>query len=96
MIVVEGTIRVADPATARPHMQAMIEASRAESGCIDYAYAVDLIDPTLVRVSERWADRAALKRHAASAHLKKWRAAWTEIGVTDRSLRMYEAEPEDL
>ena len=96
MIVVEGTIRVADFESARPHMEAMIGASRAESGCIDYAYAVDLVDPTLIRVSERWEDRDALKRHLESQHIAEWRACWAEVGITDRSLRMYEAEPEDF
>jgi quinol monooxygenase YgiN len=94
MIVIEGTIRVADITRARPHVEAMIAASRAELGCIDYAYAIDVLDPGLVRVSERWESRAALAAHAASAHLQAWRAAWREIGVSDRSLRLYEAEPE--
>lgn len=96
MIVIEGSIRVADIERARPHMLAMIAASRAEAGCIDYAYAVDLADPTLVRISERWETRAALAAHAASAHIKAWRAAWSEIGVSERSLRLYEAAPEPI
>ena len=53
MLVIEGTIRVRDVETARPVMAAMIAASRAEPGCIDYSYAVDILDPHLIRVSER-------------------------------------------
>ena len=94
MIVVEGTIRVCGLEKARPRMHAMIQASRNESGCIDYSYAVDLIDPSIIRVNERWTDRSALKRHLETEHIATWRASWDEIGVTDRSLRMYEAEPE--
>ena len=94
MIVVEGTIRVRDLEAARPHMCAMIAASRAEDGCIDYAYAVDLLDPHLIRVSERWESRAALERHVASDHIAAWRACWPVVGITDRSLRLYNAEPE--
>ncbi len=96
MIVIEGTIRVGDISRARPHMEAMIAASRAEPGCVDYAYAIDLLEPGLIRVSERWASRAHLSAHAASAHMKAWRAAWPEIGVSDRSLRLYEAEAEAI
>ncbi len=96
MIVIEGTIRVADIALARPHMNAMISASRTEPGCIDYAYAIDLIDPTLVRVSERWQSRQALAAHFESEHIKAWRAACSDIGVSDRSLRLYEAEAETI
>ncbi len=96
MIVIEGSIRTADIARARPLMLAMIAASRGEPGCIDYAYAVDLLDPNLIRVSERWASRAHLAAHAASPHIKAWRAAWPEIGVSERNLRLYEAEPESI
>ena len=94
MIIIEGTIRVRDMAAARPHMIAMIKASRAEEGCIDYAYAIDLVEPTLVRVSERWESRAMLEAHLRSEHLMRWRACWDEVGISDRSLRKYEAEPE--
>lgn len=94
MIVIEGSIRVADLARARPAMAEMIEASRAEPGCIDYSYAVDLLDAGLVRVCERWESRAALAAHLASAHIGRWRALWPEIGVSDRLLRLYDASPE--
>lgn len=94
MIIVEGSIRIRDLPRARPDMEAMIRASRAEAGCIDYGYAIDLLDPGLVRVNERWESREALAAHLASGHLKAWRALWPEIGVSDRDLRMYDAEPE--
>jgi quinol monooxygenase YgiN len=75
-------------------MEEMIRASRSEAGCIDYAYAIDLLDPGLVRVSERWESREALAAHVASDHIRRWRALWPEIGVSDRQLRMYDASPE--
>ena len=96
MLVIEGTIRVPDLESAKPVMARMIAASRLESGCIDYAYAVDLIDPTLVRVSERWADRASLSAHGQSTHLAEWRSHWPRLGIGERTLRMYEAEPESI
>jgi quinol monooxygenase YgiN len=77
-------------------MGAMVLATRAEPGCIDFAYAFDLLDPHLVRVSERWESRAALAQHQTSAHIGVWRAQGPSLGVTDRSLRLYEATPEPL
>lgn len=96
IIVIEGTIRVRDPEAARPAMTAMIAASRAEAGCIDYAYAIDLLDPTLIRVHERWASRAALASHGQTPHLAEWRAHWPRLGISERSLRLYESEPETI
>jgi len=97
VLVVAGTVRL--PADnldqARPVMAAMIQASRAEDGCLDYAYAEDVLEPGLIRVLERWRDQPALDRHLASEHIKTWRAAWSELGLHDRSLVVYEAgEPQ--
>ena len=75
-------------------MEAMICASRAEAGCLDYAYAIDLLEPGLIRVLERWASREALAAHLSSAHIRTWRALWPEIDVSDRQLRMYDGAPE--
>lgn len=84
MIVVEGTIRVAHLGIARPHMKTMIEKSRAEEGCVAYAYAVDVLDPTLVHISERWENRDVLDAHVNSRHLAEWRSCWAEAGITDK------------
>ncbi|MCA9658163.1 MAG: antibiotic biosynthesis monooxygenase [Myxococcales bacterium] len=96
MIVIEGTIRVPDMERARPHMETVITATRAEDGCIHYAFAIDLFDPNLIHISERWSSREALSRHAKSDHIATWRAAGPGLGISDRSLRLYEAEPEPI
>lgn len=92
MIIVTGTVRV-DPArreAARDIMERMIIASRAEDGCIEYAYSVDVLDPGLIRVHEIWRDRAALQAHFKTPHLQEWRAAWPTFGITDRKLQLVE------
>ena len=47
MLLVTGTFRLpADRLVgAREAMQAMVSASRAEAGCLRYAYDQDLFDP---------------------------------------------------
>lgn len=96
MIVIEGTFRL--PAgkvvPARPAMEVMILASRTEAGCLDYSYSLDLIDPGLVHVTERWESRDALTAHFATPHMAAWRAQFADLGISDRSLRLYEATPE--
>jgi quinol monooxygenase YgiN len=94
MIVVEGTIRVPDLGAALPSMIVMLTASRAEPGCISYSYAIDILDPTLVHVVERWESREALKAHLTSEHIRDWRAGWLKLRIGERDLRMYEAEAE--
>ncbi|MEZ5998534.1 MAG: putative quinol monooxygenase [Hyphomonas sp.] len=98
MIVIEGSVRIPEDKVeaARAVMIRMIEASRGEAGCIDYAYSFDVMEPGLIRVTERWQSREALAAHFRMPHMAEWRALWPEFGITDRSLRLYEAEPEPI
>ena len=99
MLCIMGTIRLPAErmAAARAPMAAMINATRAEAGCLEYAFAEDVLEPGLIRVSERWTDQAALDAHAASAHMQVWRAALREIGVLGRDLALYDlANPRPL
>jgi len=93
MLIVAGTVCL--PAEnldrARPVMAAMAAATRAEDGCLEYAYSEDVFEPGLIRIFERWRDGAALERHLQAAHLKVWRAAWPGLGLHDRKLFAYEA-----
>ena len=92
MLIITGTIRI-DPDrldAARPVMAQMIEASRAEAGCLDYAYAQDIGDPGLIRVFERWQDQAALDRHFTTDHIAQWLSQWPELGITDRQLTVHD------
>ena len=61
-LLVAGTIRVPlqNLVDFRPHMLAMLTATRAEDGCLDYTYAEDVAEPGLIRVFEVWRDQAAL------------------------------------
>jgi quinol monooxygenase YgiN len=94
MLIILGTVRLPPQniGPARAAMEAMIAASRAEDGCFDYAYSVDLLDPGLVRVTEVWRDREALDAHFASDHLQAWRAAWPALEISDRQLSLYRAD----
>ncbi|MDR3514759.1 MAG: putative quinol monooxygenase [Azospirillaceae bacterium] len=99
MLLIIGTIRLPEGRldSARPIMASMIEATRAEAGCLDYSYAEDILDPGLIHIAERWTDRAALDAHLLSAHMAKWRASGPSLGIADRNLSLYEAgEPQPL
>jgi len=93
MILIIGTIRL--PAenldAARAPMRAMAKASRAEPGCLTYAYSEDVLDPGLIRINEIWASRDALKAHFTLPHMAAWRASWPALGIGERNLQLYEA-----
>ncbi len=98
MIIVEGSARIPEDAWDKTQaaMTAMITASRQEAGCIEYAYSRDLLDPNLLRIIERWTDKAALVSHFAEPHMAAFRQALGEVGPQDLQVRMYDAEPEPM
>lgn len=81
MIMVNGTVRfgAGEIERLKGAMARNIEATRAEDGCQHYAYAVDISDPDLLHVSERWSDDSAIERHMASPHMG---AFMVEVGAS--------------
>lgn len=92
MLLIIGTVRLPPEklTEARPVMERMIIASRAEAGCLEYSYAEDVLIAGRIHVKEIWRDRASLDAHFASGHIKAWRTTWPELGITDRNLLVYE------
>ena len=91
MIVLIGHFRL--PAekvrAAREPIARIVAASRAEAGCVKYAYAEDPDDAGLFHVSEVWMDKAALDAHFAGAPMKQWQAERQELGMLDREITAY-------
>ncbi|MES2894877.1 MAG: putative quinol monooxygenase [Pseudomonadota bacterium] len=95
-VIIAGTVRIPPENLERfrPHMLAMLTASRAEDGCLEYSYAQDVAEPGLVRVYEVWRDQACLDAHFQTPHMATWRSHWPEFGVADRRLVLYETASE--
>ena len=94
MIVVNARVE-ADPDTIRaltPAIAAMEQASRAEAGCEDYTFSVELNDPGVVRITERWADMAALAAHFATPHMVTFGAAMQAHPPRGIEARCYEVK----
>lgn len=67
MVIVIGTFRV-EPVERDAFLAervALTAHSRAEDGCITYAFTADVVDPSVVILTERWRDRATLDVHLA-------------------------------
>ena len=95
-IIVGGTVRIPpqNMAAMQPHMAAMLAATRKEDGCIVYSFAEDVLEPGLLRIFEVWRDGEALTAHTKTEHMKVWRAAGAEFGVSDRNISLYEGATE--
>jgi quinol monooxygenase YgiN len=93
MIIVNGTVRfgAGEIERLKGAMARNVEATRAEQGCEHYSYAVDLVEPDLLHVSERWSDEAAIERHMASPHMGAFMAQVRASNVEAMSIKAYEA-----
>lgn len=92
MIVLAGTIRIAPGKrdAAIPHIRAIVAASRAEPGCIDYSFSFDVNDDHLIHIFECFRDAQAREAHRHMPHMATWRAAWPDAGIGDRKMREYD------
>lgn len=84
MLIVLAKAKVAEGALeqAKDAIAAMVAASNAEEGCIAYAFAQDLGDPTLLHIVEKWQDEAALAAHFATPHMAAFGAAIADLEVS--------------
>ncbi|MBN90744.1 MAG: antibiotic biosynthesis monooxygenase [Erythrobacteraceae bacterium] len=94
MIQINGTIRLGrsiDAATRKAIVE-MVRASRAEDGCIDYAFASDLADPDTLILFERWRDQAALDAHGKSDHMATFQEFMGANPPEASDLRIYDTD----
>lgn len=94
MIIVLGSFRLPLESfeAALPMMAKVIAATRAEDGCILYAYSRDMVDAGLVRVAEKWRDCAALDAHFQTDHMKVWAQERARLGLSERDIRVFESD----
>lgn len=86
-----GSPRAGEMERLREAALEMVRLTREEVGCIEYGFSVDLIDPDLMRVVERWVDQAALDGHFASRHMAAFNQALSSAKVMGASVRAHEA-----
>lgn len=96
MIVVQGYARIHpdDMPKARAIAAWMVTETRREDGCIDYAFAEDLLEPGLIRVSELYRDEAALAAHFASPLMARFNAEFGALRVLGGKVVAYTAAGE--
>lgn len=94
MIIIQGHARFA-PGTAANHldaMRAMVEATRAEEGCLLYAFAFDAIDPDVMHITERWTDADCLAAHGKSPHMREFGKAIAAAAPLELTFDRYQTE----
>ena len=92
MVIVIGTFQL-DPANRDAFIAgrvALMARSRAEHGCITYAFTADPIDDGVVILTERWASRASLDAHLEG--LRTDPPSAPAIAMISRAIDIYVAD----
>ena len=94
MIVVNAVIESTpeDIAALREAIGKMETASRAESGCLDYTFSVEVSNPASIRITEKWESVEILKAHFATPHMAEFQAAMGGHPPKSMQVTFYEAE----
>jgi quinol monooxygenase YgiN len=96
VIVVQVEVMV-EPGSAdkvRDAVKTMETATRKEAGCLKYAFAVDVSDPGMIRVIERWESLDAIKTHLASPHMAEFNTAVGALQPKGLDIKAYEVARE--
>ena len=96
MIIVSGKAKVKPGALdkVRDVMEATINATRKEAGCIDYSYGQDVLDPDTIVILEYWESPDALKAHFTQPHIAEWLKALGEAGIVSQDIKAYDIASE--
>jgi quinol monooxygenase YgiN len=96
MVIVMGTCKMAAGEIDRliEPMRAQIEATRAETGCLHYAFSRDVLDPDLLQIGERWESNEAIEAHFQSLHMATFNAVLKGASVLSISVKAYDESGE--
>jgi quinol monooxygenase YgiN len=78
----------------REELNAMIEPSESEPGCLGYRPMVDPNRPGAMIIVEEWVDQAALDHHFTTPHFKRVVGVLDELLAEPFTLKMLISAPE--
>ncbi len=68
-----------------PHVQR----TRKKAGCIAYAFAADVSDPGIIRLSEAWRDLKSLEAHLADDEFQAVQQETVKLRILERNVQRY-------
>lgn len=94
MIVVNAIVKSTqeDIVAMQGAISAMEAASRAEQGCVDYTFSVELNDTAVLRITEKWVTLDDLMAHFGTPHMAEFQAAMGEHPPASMDVSFYETK----
>lgn len=94
MIVVNAIVQTTaeNIAAMQQALATMEAASRAEDGCHDYTFSVEVNDPSVLRITEKWVSMESLQAHFKTPHMGEFQQAMAATPPTSIDVKFYQAE----
>jgi quinol monooxygenase YgiN len=92
VVNVKAEVDPADLDTMKAGIAKMETASRAEDGCQDYTFSVELNNSAMLRITEKWDNMEALLAHFQAPHMADFRQLMGEHPPKSMEAFFYEAE----
>lgn len=91
MLLLEGSLRLsAGKFEASKHVFiAFVEACNREDGCLEFSFSLDINDPDVLNIRERFVDEAAFQFHQQAEHTIAFKKQLYALGVVERDMRYY-------
>lgn len=94
IVAAEAVVEAGTVETLREALRAMETETRKEPGCLSYAFSVDVTDPTMIRIFERWESMDALAAHFKTPHMAAFGAALGGARPKSVDVKAYEVASE--
>ena len=94
MIVVNAIVTSTqqDIVALQSAISTMEVASREEPGCLDYTFSVELNNPNVLRITEKWRNLDDLKAHFQMPHMAEFQSTMGANPPASLDVCFYEAE----
>ncbi|MFM9852416.1 MAG: putative quinol monooxygenase [Sphingomonadaceae bacterium] len=94
IVIVMGYMRVreGDVDRLRSAIAALTLAARTQDGCEHYSLSQDVTDPSVLRVSERWRDRAAQAMHMVGDHMVTFNLDMRRGKIVEADINVYDSD----
>lgn len=89
IILVDVLVHPEDAEAFRTLAAPMMQATRAEAGCIEYTFSRAIDEPRRFMLTERWQDAAALQSHFATSHMREFLNAARALRIERREAMRY-------
>lgn len=94
IVMAEVVTRAGTIDQVRDALKTMEIETRKESGCVTYAFSVDVSDPNKLRISERWESMDALKAHFKTPHMATFGGVLGKHPPVSMDVKLYEVARE--